>query len=159
MKKVTFFMVAILGFLSAVYGQSYSPSPSNNNLANQIIAMEKTALEAWNKGNPDEFLRLYSEEEYTYFDPYLKKRIDSYETIKKLYNDIRGQVSVNKYEMVDPLVQTVGKDMAVLTFNLYSYSGNDVYKWNCTEIFKLQAGKEWKIIHTHWSYIRPMDMQ
>lgn len=155
MKKVILFSSALLLTVFSVFGQS--KKTSNHVLADKIIALEKGALEQWNKGNPDGFLKIYAED-YTYFDPFLKKRVDGFGAIEKLYNDIRGQVSVDRYEMVDPVVQGT-KDIAILTFNLYSYSGNEIYKWNCTEVYKLQLDKDWKIIHTHWSYIRPMDMK
>lgn len=141
--------------MSTVFGQN--KKTSNHETADKIIALEKNALEQWNKGNPDGFLQIYAKD-YTYFDPYLQKRVDGFGAIEKLYNNIRGQVSVDRYKMIDPVVQGT-KDIAILTFNLYSYSGNEVYKWNCTEVYKLQPDKEWKIIHTHWSYIRPMDMK
>ncbi|NDV83328.1 DUF4440 domain-containing protein [Bacteroides sp. 51] len=138
-----------------MFGQN--KNTPNDALANKIIGMEKAALEEWNKGNPDGFLQIYAQD-YTYFDPYLKKRVDGFNAIKELYDGIKGQVSADKYEMVDPVVQLT-ENIAVLTFNLYSYSGEKLYQWNCTEVYKLQPNKEWKIIHTHWSYIRPMDMK
>lgn len=155
MKKVFLLSSALLLAISSIFGQN--KNTKDDALANKIIAMEKAALEEWNKGNPDSFLQIYAED-YTYFDPYLKKRVDGFSAIKELYDGIKGQASVDRYEMVDPVVQ-LAKDIAVLTFNLYSYSGDKVYPWNCTEVYKLQPNKEWKIIHTHWSYIRPMDMK
>jgi len=154
MKKAILFSSAILLAISSVFGQD--KSKADEALTNKIIAIERAALEEWNKGNPDAYLSIYAND-YTYFDPYLEKRVDGFDAIKKLYDGIKGQVSADRYEMIDPAVQILAKDVAVLTFNLYSYSGNDLYKWNCTEVFKLQPDKVWKIIHTHWSYIRPMD--
>jgi hypothetical protein len=46
--------------------------------------------------------------------------------------------------------------MAVLTFNLFSYIGNDVSKWNCTEVYRLECDGQWKIVHTHWSITNRM---
>lgn len=153
MKKAFLLSSAILLAISSVFGQDNSKA--DEALTNKIIAIERAALEEWNKGNPDAYLIIYATD-YTYFDPYLEKRVDGFDAIKKLYDGIKGQVSVDHYEMIDPMVQILAKDVAVLTFNLYSYSGNEVYKWNCTEVFNLQPDKAWKIIHTHWSYIRPI---
>jgi len=153
MKKSILFSSAILLAIASVFGQD--KSKADDALTQKIIAIEKAALEMWNKGNPDGYLNIYAND-YTYFDPYLEKRVDGFDAIKKLYDGIKGQVSVDRYEMIDPVVQILAKDVVVLTFNLNSYSDNDLYRWNCTEVFKLQADKEWKIIHTHWSYIRPM---
>jgi ketosteroid isomerase-like protein len=44
--------------------------------------------------------------------------------------------------------------MAVLTFNLFSYVGDKASKWNCTEVYRLEKNGHWKIIQTHWSFIK-----
>jgi len=122
----------------------------------QIIAMEKAALEEWNKGNPSEFLKLLATD-ITYFDPFQEKRIDGYENMYAFYESLRGSSHVERYEMIDPVVQTYG-NCATLSYNLYSYSGSKLFKWNCTEVYIQEKGGDWKIIHNHWSFIRPMDM-
>jgi hypothetical protein len=45
--------------------------------------------------------------------------------------------------------------MAVLTYNLESYSGETVWKENCTEVYRLEENDEWKIIHSHWLLTKP----
>jgi len=122
-------------------------------LSKTIIALEKAALEKWNQGDPNGYLDL-STEEVVYFDPFTELRLDGLESLKKYYEPIRGQVQVSKYEMINPKVQAVN-EMAVLTFNLLSYSKDSVSKWNCTEVYRLEKSEHWKIIQTHWSYIRP----
>lgn len=128
---------------------------NNKQITAQIIAMEKAALDAWNKGNPDGYLAIYAPD-VTYFDPYLEKRVDGFDAIKRLYENIRGQVSVSTYTMIDPLVHVTG-NTAILTFNLISQEGDKTYPWNCTEVYRLTDDNVWKIAHVHWSYIRPMD--
>ena len=76
--------------------------------------------------------------------------------MENYYNSIRGQVKVYKYEMIDPTVQ-ITNNTAILTFNLISYSEEDIYKWNCTEVYHLDDNNQWKLIHTHWSFIKPLD--
>jgi ketosteroid isomerase-like protein len=119
-----------------------------------IIEMEIAALEKWNKGNPDGYLAIYSPD-FTYFDPFQEKRLDGFEKIEELYESLRGKGSVERYEMIDPVVQT-SENMAVLTYNLISYAGSEVYRWNCTEVYQLNENKQWKIIHNHWSLIKPL---
>ncbi|MCJ7717454.1 MAG: nuclear transport factor 2 family protein [Anaerolineales bacterium] len=64
---------------------------------------------------------------------------------------MRGKVSFDRYELLNPLVQQIG-DAAVLTFNFVSYGGDeDAYPWNCTEVYR-RSGEKWQIIQTHWSY-------
>ena len=118
-----------------------------------IITLERAALERWNNGDPSGFLEL-SAADVVYFDPLLEKRIDGLENLTKLYESIRGQVKVERYEMIDPLVQSSG-EMAVLTYNLRSYVGDQVHKWNCTEVFRCEPEGHWKIIQTHWSITQP----
>lgn len=126
----------------------------NTDITTTIIALEKAALEEWNKGNPDIYLSLYASD-MTYFDPFFEKRLDSYEQVKTYYEEIRGTVHVDRYEMINPIVNATS-EMAVLTFNLISYEGENVYRWNCTEVYKLNENKVWKIIQTHWSFIKPL---
>lgn len=123
-------------------------------IKNKILAMEIAALELWNTGNPDGYLAIYSPD-FTYFDPYQEKRLDGFERIKELYESMRNNFQVERYEMIDPVVQ-VSPQTAVLTYNLISYSGEEVYRWNCTEVYQLNDKAEWKIIHNHWSLIKPL---
>ncbi len=119
----------------------------------KIIGLEKAALERWNNGDPAGFIEL-SAKDVTYFDPLIEKRIDGLDALTKLYEPLKGKGKVDRYEMIDPQVQATG-EMAVLTYNLNSYSGGKIYKWNCTEVFRLEPGGNWKIIHTHWSLTQP----
>jgi ketosteroid isomerase-like protein len=52
-------------------------------------------------------------------------------------------------------------DTAVLSYNLYNFGvtfdGQPVSPnrpWNSTKIYA-RIGAEWKIVHDHWSYIKP----
>lgn len=126
---------------------------NHENIATKIIALETAALEKWNNGNPSGYLELYSPD-FTYFDPFLEKRLDGFDKIEALYEEMRGKVRVDKYEIIEPVVQATD-EMAVLTYNLISYTEETVYKWNCTEVYKLVTN-EWKIIHNHWSLIKPV---
>ncbi len=128
----------------------------NKSIAAMIIAMEKAALEEWNKGNPSGYLAIYADD-INYFDPFQEKRIDGFERMQVFYEGLRGQMSAGKYEMIDPVVQVTDR-MAVLSYNL-SYPDNAAYKWNCTEVYRLDPDGQWKIIHNHWSFVRPMDMK
>ena len=114
-----------------------------------IIALETAALEAWHNGNPSPYLDLYSKD-FTYFDPVQERRLDGWDKIKALYENMRGAVKMEKFEMINPVVQSAGT-MAVLTYNLHSYSGETLWKENCTEVFRLEENNKWHIIHSHWS--------
>lgn len=121
----------------------------NRIITETIIALETAALNAWLNGNPSPYLHLYSND-FTYFDPVQERRLDGWDKIKELYESMRGKVKMDKFEMINPVVQSTDT-MAVLTYNLYSYSGETLWKENCTEVYRLEENNEWKIIHSHWS--------
>ncbi|MDD2438506.1 MAG: nuclear transport factor 2 family protein [Massilibacteroides sp.] len=124
-----------------------------SSITEKIIALETAALDAWHKGNPSPYLELYSED-FTYFDPAHEKRLDGRAKVKALYENMRGKVKMDKFEIINPVVQQTDT-MAVLTYNLHSYSGETLWKENCTEVYRLETNSEWKIIHSHWSFTKP----
>ena len=127
-------------------------SQENDSISNVIINIEKSALERWNKGDPSGFLEI-SAKDVVYFDPFTERRLDGLDKLTKLYKSIRRQIKVERYEMINPYVQAV-KNMAVLTYNLVSFTGDSIHKWNCTEVYRIDH-KKWKIIQTHWSLTKP----
>ena len=126
---------------------------ANTDISETIIGLEKSALEKWNKYDPNGFIDL-SADDVVYFDPFTERRLDGLEALKKYYDSINEQLRASKYEMVNPKVQAVN-EMAVLTFNLFAYERDIIYKWNCTEVYRLEKSGQWKIIQTHWSFIKP----
>ena len=122
-------------------------------IAETIIALETKALDAWHNGDPSPYLDLYSKD-FTYFDPAHERRIDGWDKIKVFYENMRGKVKMDKFEIINPVVQS-STTMAVLTYNLYSYSGEMIWKENCTEVYRLEENNEWRIIHSHWSLTKP----
>ncbi|MDD4058549.1 MAG: nuclear transport factor 2 family protein [Bacteroidales bacterium] len=126
---------------------------NNSSITKKIIALETEALEAWHNGNPTLYLELYTED-FTYFDSAHDRRIDGWDKIKELYESMRGKVKMDRFEIINPIVQTKG-NMAVLTYNLHSYAGESLWEENCTEVYRLEDNNEWKIIHSHWSWTNP----
>jgi ketosteroid isomerase-like protein len=121
----------------------------NKDASSTIIALERAALDRWGKGDPSGFLEICASD-VVYFDPYIPMRIDGLDALTKYYESIRGQVQIDRYELLNPIVQQTG-DMAVLTFNYVSYTGSSVSRWNCTEVYRRDGGV-WRIIQTHWSH-------
>ncbi len=123
-----------------------------------IVTIERTALDRWGHGDPQGYLDLYPAD-VTYFDPALPKRIDGVEGMRKYYATIRSKIKADRYDMIAPVVQHHG-DVAVLTYNLVDYgkkpSGTDAVlaRWNSTKVYARIDG-QWKIIHDHWSYVKP----
>jgi len=117
-----------------------------------IIGLERAALDRWGQGDPSGFLEI-SAPDVVYFDPFQAHRLDGLPALTALYESIRGQVRVDRYELIRPKVQLVG-EAAILTFNYVSYCGEAEQRWNCTEVYRHAAGR-WQIIQTHWSFTQP----
>ncbi len=124
-----------------------------NSIDSKIIELERTALFRWIQGDPTGFLEI-SAPDVVYFDPFQERRLNGHEELSKLYLSLKGQVSADQFEMLDPIVQATNK-MAVLTFNFQSSVGQNLQKWNCTEVYRLEADGTWKICQTHWSLTKP----
>jgi ketosteroid isomerase-like protein len=122
---------------------------NNSDIASTIIALERAALDRWGKGDPSGFLEICAPD-VVYFDPYIPKRIDGLDALTRYYESIRGQVQVDRFELLNPIVQQ-NRDVAVLTFNYVSYTGSSESRWNCTEVYRQDSGV-WRIIQTHWSH-------
>ena len=121
--------------------------------ANDIIALERAALDRWGKGDPRGFLEMYAPE-MTYFDTSTERRVDGLAAMTDYYRPITGKVKVSRYEMIAPKVQQHG-DVAVLTYNLRSEGvlpdGKAVtVRWNSTSVYVRMSGA-WKVVQSHWS--------
>jgi len=141
------------------------PVPSKsaeNSLADQIIALERGALNRWINADPQGYLDLYAPE-VTYFDPFREKRVDGLEAMKAMVEPLKtmkNPISNPRFEMIDPRIQQHG-DIALLTFNLVNYgtfpnreTESVITRWNSTEVYSRVSGR-WKIIHSHWSFVKP----
>jgi hypothetical protein len=116
----------------------------------EVIEMECAALVRWGMGDPDGFLEICAPD-IVYFDPGLQCRIDGLAALTNYYEDIRGKVHFDRFELINPLIQHAG-DAIVLTFNYASYGAQgQPSRWNCTEVYRRSRDK-WEIIQTHWSY-------
>lgn len=118
-------------------------------LSEEIITIEREALQAWLNGDPTPYLELYSKD-FTYFDPVQDKRIDGWDAINKFYESMRGLAKTDRFEIIDPVVQATDA-MAVLTYNLRTYTSETFCKENCTEVYRLEEDHKWHIVHSHWS--------
>jgi hypothetical protein len=116
--------------------------------ADEIVAMEERALARWCRGDPSGFLEL-SAPDVVYFDPFLEERLDGLPALTAYYEALRGKISAERFELRRPRVQ-LASDAAVLTFHFVSWSGADVHRWNCTEVYRRDP-RGWRIVQTHWS--------
>lgn len=126
---------------------------NTEHIADEIIALERAALDRWGAGDPSGYLEI-SAPEVSYFDPFIERRIDGLEALAAWYAPLRGTIHVDHYEMLAPSVQVYG-EVAVLTFNLVSHSGATAMRWNCTEAYRHDK-EGWRIVQTHWSITQSM---
>jgi ketosteroid isomerase-like protein len=137
-------------------------TPSEETAADRIVALERTALDRWNNGDPSGFLEAYADD-VTYFDPVTPARIDGHAAMADYYRPWTGKIDVPRYDMLNPRVIVDG-NMALLTYNLVNYardaSGVEApdSRWNSTTVYQLR-GDAWKAVHSHWSFTRHPALQ
>src|SRR5438874_11355533 len=125
--------------------------------ADQIIMLERGALDRWGQGDPGGFLELYATD-ISYFDPVTAARIDGHQAMEDYYRPWVGKIHVVRYEMRSPQVSIDG-NMALLTYNLVNYirdgQGTESVgsRWNSTTVYR-RSDDKWKAIHSHWSFTR-----
>ena len=143
------------GGLLSLAAVALPANPPARGQAEEIIALERAALDRWGHGDPEGFLETYAPE-VTYFDPFTPKRVDGLAAMRERYAPIKGMVKVLSYDMIDPKVQGQG-DMRVLSYNLVSRgqapTGDSVMtvRWNSSTVYQRIEG-HWKILHSHWSF-------
>ena len=123
--------------------------------SDQILMLERGALDRWGKGDPSGFLELYAAD-ITYFDPVAATRIDGHQAMVDYYRPWVGKIQIARYEMLNPHVVVDGT-MALLTYNLVNYI-RDAHgvesvgsRWNSTTVYQ-HRGDTWKALHSHWSF-------
>jgi len=130
-------------------------------LLEELVALERSALDRWIKLDPQGYLDLQAPE-VTYFDPFTERRVDGLDAMRVRLapmKKMKPPFTDPRYDMIDPKVQRHG-DVALLTFNLVNYGKlpdapeRVLARWNSTEVYS-RIGGTWKIIHSHWSYIQP----
>ena len=135
-----------------------TPSSADTAVIAEIIALERSALDVWSKGDPSGFYAIMADSE-TYFDPLTEKRVDGLDALKVHFAPFALKFSIERYEILNPQVEVSG-DLALLTFNLVNHGARmgdgpkGESRWNSTEVFRRIEGK-WKVIHSHWSYTKP----
>lgn len=134
----------------------------HDNESNEIIALEREALDRWGNGDPGGFLDLYGEG-ISYFDPSTETRVDGHQRMTDYYRPWTGGIHIARYDMLNPQVVIDG-NMALLTYNLVNYDRDTTglesvgTKWNSTAVFRRVNGS-WRSIHSHWSFTRHPALQ
>jgi catechol 2,3-dioxygenase-like lactoylglutathione lyase family enzyme len=127
-------------------------SQTEAEVAKIIIAMERAALDRWGQGDPSGFLEICAPD-VVYFDNTLEQRLDGLGALTAFYEKLRGQIYLDRYELLNPKVQLCDA-AAVFTCNFVGYAEEKVHRWNCTEVYR-RTPDGWRIIQTHWSLTKP----
>jgi ketosteroid isomerase-like protein len=123
----------------------------------ELMTLEAAAMDRWRKGDVRGFIEL-SAPGVTYFDTGTPQRINGRDALSAEYRLREGKIFYEVMDFIEPWVLELG-DMAVLFYRFLSTRLNpdgsvaSRVPWNCTEVFERMGGS-WKIIHTHWSFIR-----
>lgn len=134
------------------YEQQYTKEQKK--LADYIIGLEKAALDKWFKGDTSGYRKLWSEKSFSYFDSVSLHRVDDHKSICAFLDTIEGKLHADSYDFCCPRVQ-FGADTALLTYQLYSKTNLLDMKYDCIELYQ-KEGEEWRVIHSTWSFIRPL---
>ena len=92
---------------------------NRESIPEQILRLERAALDRWGAGDPDGFLEAYAED-VTYFDPVTAARIDGHDAMREYYRPWIGKIKVDRYEILNPSA-VVTDDIALLTYNLVNF--------------------------------------
>ena len=162
MRKTILITVSLMAFgFSGSQTGTAQERISSDRIGADIIATERAALDRWIKLDPQGYLDVYAPD-VTYFDPTTDKRVDGREAMQARLapiKNLKNPFTNVRYEMIEPRVQRHG-DVAVLTFNVVNFGTMPdrpeaaLSRWNATEVYSRIDGK-WRIIHSHWSYVKP----
>lgn len=127
-------------------------------LANYIINLEKSALDRFLHGDMSGYRDLWSKHSFTYYDALTLKRVEKFSEMEDFLNELEGNLDSSECRFVSPRVQ-FGKDMVVLTFQLFAKVNTSIksIEYNVVEVFQKEDNGEWHVIHSTWSFIRPID--
>lgn len=161
MKRTVEIVVAMLAALiwCACVGRSPGrPSPEADEedamakVETLIIDLERIALAQFGRGEIDGPLAL-CDDQITYFDPYLERRIEGRNALAAHYESARGESQYALFDLLDPRVQVQG-DTGILTYVLETKAATDTpsqeTRWKVTAIYHL-FDEGWRVVHSHFA--------
>lgn len=145
-------LAAIVPLLVISVCEAGAPHP---NAANELIALERSAVDAWSRGDPLGYINICADD-VTWFDfnPGPQPRIDGLEAVRNYVTPLASEVPPHTYELLDPKVQVYG-DTAVLTFHWRGTTtdGQPLPEWKATSVYVWEDGA-WRMVHSHWSPVQ-----
>ena len=139
-----------IGSILGMQLQVYTP----HNAEQEIIALERSALDQWALRKPLGFAKNFSDDVTLFDDIGAQSRIDGLEAARKYLSSLEGQIPPHRYEIVNPKVQVYG-DIGILTFQWHSFTTDDkpLSKWKVTSVYQY-SGSKWHTVHANWSVIK-----
>ena len=157
------FSLVVLAVLLTVGGWLLSATSSNaaatvleqqrQDIAGQIIAREKAAVEAWQRKDKA-FWSDYLADEATYFgphSPYLE--VEPKVNMLPKFEQHVEQFKFTDVQMYNPRVQVYG-DVAILTYNsavTANFGGRPVNYTGKMSVVYARQGGTWRVVHGHES--------
>ncbi len=121
---------------------------ADDGTAQEILALERQAMDGWLEGDPDPMLAIL-DPEITYIHDGVGARLEGLPAVKELFTAYRGTALFSSYQILTPKVRVLG-DVAILSYQLSQRNGADTTLWNGTQVYRKTADG-WRAIHTHWS--------
>lgn len=134
----------------------YYKTDEERRLAEELIALERGALDKWFNGDTSGYAALWSRRSFTYFDGVVAERVEDHETIETALKMLDGKLFADSYDFRNPRVQT-GNDMAVLTYQLFAKTTLLDMAYNCVEVFQKEDDGVWRVIHSTWSLYKALE--
>ena len=134
----------------------YYKTDEERRLAEELIALERSALDKWFNGDTSGYAALWSRRSFTYFDGVVAERVEDHETIEAFLKMLDGKLFADSYDFRNPRVQT-GNDMAVLTYQLFAKTTLLDMAYNCVEVFQKEDDGVWRVIHSTWSLYKALE--
>ena len=134
----------------------YYKTDEERRLAEELIALERGALDKWFNGDTSGYAALWSRRSFTYFDGVVAERVENHETIEAFLKMLDGKLFADSYDFRNPRVQA-GNDMAVLTYQLFAKTTLLDMAYNCVEVFQKEDDGVWRVIHSTWSLYKALD--
>jgi ketosteroid isomerase-like protein len=125
-------------------------------MPSNILTLEKAAMERWRVGDPMGFVEI-SAQDICYVDPGLAEPILGLDAYRDYMKQVVGKIHYQRSEFIAPKIVEIG-NAALLTYNYRSSTltpegtVSSQTPWNTTEVYFKRQG-EWRIVHTHWSFI------
>ena len=140
-----------LGLIAA--GKTFAGPGEQQSIAAQIIAREKSSVEAWQRKDKA-FFADFLADDASYFSP-MSPYLDSEPKVNFLpkFEQYAEMFKYNDVQMYNPRVQVYG-DVAVLTYNSSvsgSMAGQPInYTSKMTTVY-VKQGNTWRVVHSHES--------